>query len=410
MSEKVFLRLDDSGESLTSQWCICSGEGALHSGSGSLEQAGQALGGRGATVLVPGTRVLLTHTTIPERQRRHLLKAVPYLLEDKLADEIETLHFAVGQRDEEGEVRVAVTSLQTMQQCLQQLDAAGVVVRELVPDTLAVPCFEGAWTLLLGGQTAWLRQDEHHSYAVDIEQAAEFLTIALSQASEPPAAVQLLDNDAISEFHKYEIKCICDEMNIPLREETYEDLQQLFARQYAIEKNAINLLQGAFSRREELERHWRPWRAAAIIALALLGLQMTNLFLEQHQLEQQRVTLEKKIESVYRTAFPSAKRVVDPMVQMEQQLRLLRAGSQGQQFSRLFSMTVDALRQVRGLQLQLVNYRNDELEVVLHAPNLQILDQFKQLLTQEQRLAVDISSANTTGERVEGRLQIREAK
>ena len=70
--------------------------GSLHSAAG--EGAGQRV-----VVLVPGTECLLTGVHIPGRNRQKLLRAVPYALEDQLSDEVENLHFALGEQRAEAQ-------------------------------------------------------------------------------------------------------------------------------------------------------------------------------------------------------------------------------------------------------------------------------------------------------------------
>ena len=57
--------------------------------------------GRRVCVLVPGTDVLLANPELPAKAGTKLQQIVPYALEEQLADDIDTLHFAVGKRAQE---------------------------------------------------------------------------------------------------------------------------------------------------------------------------------------------------------------------------------------------------------------------------------------------------------------------
>ncbi|NIV38091.1 MAG: hypothetical protein GWN58_54360, partial [Anaerolineae bacterium] len=86
---------------------------------------------------------------------------------------------------------------------------------------------------------------------------------------------------------------------------------------------SINLLQGDFSRKEQLGRLWRPWRATAALLgfwLLLQGGMAIGNYLSLSAREEQLYTA---IEQTYRETFPEARNVVNPRVQMERQLAAL---------------------------------------------------------------------------------------
>src|SRR4051812_21237323 len=64
---------------------------------------------RRITVLVPGQQVLLTAIDIPAKQRRHISRILPFLVEEQLAEDIALLHLARGtQSAEQASLPVAV--------------------------------------------------------------------------------------------------------------------------------------------------------------------------------------------------------------------------------------------------------------------------------------------------------------
>ncbi|HET7922784.1 MAG TPA: type II secretion system protein GspL, partial [Gammaproteobacteria bacterium] len=105
---------------------------------GGLTDAAAAARGRRLRVLVPGVHISLLRTSVPTRNPQKLLQAVPFALEDLLAEDIESLHFAIGPRDADG-CSVAVLQRARLEQWLQQLADAGLKADELIPDMLALP-------------------------------------------------------------------------------------------------------------------------------------------------------------------------------------------------------------------------------------------------------------------------------
>lgn len=69
---------------------------------------------------------------------------MPFLLEDTLAQNVDELHFVVGPRDGES-LSVAVVAHEQMQNWLSWLDEAGLKVRKMVPDCLALEREDCDW-------------------------------------------------------------------------------------------------------------------------------------------------------------------------------------------------------------------------------------------------------------------------
>jgi len=170
----------------------------------------------------------------------------------------------------------------------------------------------------------------------------------------------------------------------------------------------INLLQGDFSRKEQLGRLWRPWRASAALLGAWLLLQGGMAISSYLSLSAEEQQLYAAIEQVYRDTFPESRNVVNPQVQMERKLAELKSGGSGSAFAVLLAASGPVLKEIDGLQLRNLRYKQDELELELELKDLPSLDRLKEALQQRQ-LAVDIRGASTRDNRVESRIALREA-
>ena len=107
MREYLFIRLDHN-PSVEAAWVRVSessvkadsllNEKTLEPAQGSLEQAALEAAGCRVIVLVPGVDVVLTSAVVPSRNRQRIMSAIPYMLEDQLAEDVDSLHFAIGRR------------------------------------------------------------------------------------------------------------------------------------------------------------------------------------------------------------------------------------------------------------------------------------------------------------------------
>ena len=94
--------------------------------SGELMQATAMSTGRRVAVILPAGEALATESDAPAKGAAKLAQVVPYALEERVADEIENLHFAIGDRDSAtGRVPVVVIERARIESRLAELRAAG---------------------------------------------------------------------------------------------------------------------------------------------------------------------------------------------------------------------------------------------------------------------------------------------
>ena len=174
----------------------------------------------------------------------------------------------------------------------------------------------------------------------------------------------------------------------------------------------IDLLQGAYSRKEQYGKLWRPWRAAAALLLAVVIVSGIQHALALRSLKAEAAALGAQIEQVYKQAFPGG-RVVNPRVQMEQQLKLLRAqqGGGGSDFLGLLAQLGGVFAATPGIELVGASYRDGRLDLELTASDIQTLEKLKQQISSQGGLTVDIQSATTgADQRIQGRLRVEGAR
>jgi general secretion pathway protein L len=366
------------------------------------EVAGQCAGCR-IVVLVPGEDVTLARATVPARNRQRALAALPYVLEDRLISDVETLHFAPGMREAGGALSAAVVERARMDQWLGRLRGAGIEPDVLAPDTLTLPFEAGCWTVLDKGDISLVRTTAQGGFALDSANFALLLPLSVEEAGEQrPERIVLYDN-----AHKLDLEFPQESgVHVEWRALTGSKLA-LMARHYN-DQAAINLLQGDYSRREQLGRMWRPWIPAALMLAVLLLVNSAMTIGDYVTLSRENAALETEIQTLYLDAFPDARRVVNPRAQMEQGLANLRGGggAGGSGFLDLMRDAAGPLSQVGGLILQRVNFHDNKLDLALVIGDLQALDQLKQRLIEQAGMAVDIQSASALNDRVEARLQL----
>lgn len=92
-----------------------------------------------ATMLVPSESVALLSVVLPLASRGRRIAALPFAVEDKIADPIEAVHLALGAQIGPQTYLVAVVRHAEMAAWVEAAEAAGIGHAAIVPDALALP-------------------------------------------------------------------------------------------------------------------------------------------------------------------------------------------------------------------------------------------------------------------------------
>ncbi len=383
------LHLGDAGAAL---WL----EGELYQGP--LADLASRLQGRPARVFVPSQHVFLARVEVPPGNRQKLLRAVPYTLEDHLAEDVERLHFAVGERDETGRLAVAVVARRDMDRWIAALNDAGILYRAMHPDLFLLPLEAGGWSVTTLEGIARVRSGPADGFAGDQDNLTELLRLRLREQGEPPARLDLWlcpDPIALGDLGAA----------IPVHTHRCPHLLALGADGTPLD-GAIDLAQGDYSPSQRWSRLWRPWRLAAGLAAAWVIVHLGLLAWDNARLAREQAALRERIEAVYRQAFPDARKVVNPRVQMTRRLeRLKQGGSQTGDFLALLGRVAPFLA-ADGVEIASVRYKQGTLDVEVRVPSLAALDRLKGRLEKEAQVVAEIQSAAAREGKVQGRLHI----
>ncbi|MEM9058166.1 MAG: type II secretion system protein GspL, partial [Pseudomonadota bacterium] len=394
MAENLVVRLDDAAPERAS-WIVVDNAGAVagSGGAGTLEDAAASAEHRRVVAIVPAADVLLTRASVPVKNTAKMLQAVPFALEDQLADDVDSLHFAVGKRGDDGQVPVAVARRQQVEHWLEALDEAGLHPAAMVPDTALIPANGTAGpTVVVDGDNTYLRQADD---AVAVLDTATFTEVADAVGlgrqheahdedddDENATNGAPVDSDSASLFISQD-----DRERFPELVGTIETrfprcqvhgLQSGAFPRLAASATAsapINLLQGAFAPSRGSARLFKPWRGVAALLVAFAVLMIGSEAVQLYTLKATDAELDEQIVTAYRQAFPDG-RIVDPVAQMRNELNALTAGSDGgdTEFLEMIGSTATAVRAAPAAQHQNVRFARSQREHKITAPDVDTLD------------------------------------
>jgi general secretion pathway protein L len=310
-------------------------------------------------VLLPTTEILLTQVEIPTTQRRRLRQAVPFALEEQFAEDIEQLHFALGMRDAAQRLSVAVMAQRDLARYLNALAELSLSPTVVLPDVLALPLVADSWSILLYGQRLLVRTGKQAGFAIEVENVPGILPLM------PPPSQIMVWGKLSASVHSALVA-----LNVPMIEAIPDENFLITGIYHA---PFLNLLQGNYQPVNRRAQWWRPWRLTAALLLLWGGGAIIHFAIYHNQLQQQAQTLNQQIEQIYRQTFPHAQKIVNPRVQMEQQLNELTGKvSRGQRdnFLTLLNQLVPVLTKITNLNLKEINYQAGKLELNMELPDM----------------------------------------
>jgi len=409
MSETLVIRLR-AAEEAPASWLVVDSNGA-RSGplqSGPISDALALAATRRVVLLVPGTEVTLAEPELPLRGGSRLAQVVPYALEEQLASDVDTLHFAVGARSA-GAVGtpVAIVARSIMQRWRDQCESAGIHPDGAYADSTALPGGANECTLLLEDSVLYVRRPDALPYVIDAVTVPEALGLALGVASTPAQAapaehVTFYVGTAEYELHREAIEGLRNATAAMQVKLLPEGALPLLAAQ-AVSRPGVNLLQGPFAARSSLGSRLRPWRLPAGLAAAGLVLFLANQAVAWWQLGRAEKALDAQIAEVFGQALPGQP-MVDPRAQMQGALGS-EAGAGGGLLPAV-SLLAQALAQAPAARIEAMSFRGNALDLRLTAPTVESLDGIKQAMTRDG-LVAELQSATPRDGAVEGRLQVR---
>jgi general secretion pathway protein L len=414
MTESLIIHLRDG---VQPQWMVCNDDGhvVVNAMSGDLVQA-VALGtGRRVAVILPASEALATDSDAPAKGAAKLAQVIPYALEERVADEIEDLHFAIGERDAaSGRVPVVVIARARIDARLAELRAAGLDPQAIYSESTLLPSMPGQMIALLDGDSLTIRVADAPPLVLPalsipdaFEMALSTQTSAVAGLEPAPLGLLLYAGHDEWEAHQAAVDAFRDRFT-GVKVQLLPSGPLSVLAPAAASDDAINLLQGALAVASPLEQGWRAWRVAAVLAAALLCLHLGARGFELNRLRKTEAALDVSIAEAFRAAMPGEQNASQARRRVAQRLDALRSGGGGGALLPALSAIAMAHNAVPDSKIESINFTKGSLDLRIIAPSAASFE----ALGQQLRAATweaDIKEIGASGESYRGRMQIRKA-
>lgn len=310
--------------------------------------------------VLPASRVLVARLKLPKVNAATIRELLPFAVEDRLLADPAQIHAVPGTTNAHGETLVAVVDRNWLGETLSLLARAGLRPTRVVCESALLPAEPGCWHAVLGKSRSFLVEDDGHAVAFDRPAGAE-----------PPLALRIAADESAERDSRPGRLQVLVEPGLPLpgsalweerlgtKVSVSESLPPLSA---PVAVTAIDLLAGVFARNAGGMGSLRVPRLAWALAAVVVALQLGFTTAHWWRLERERRSLEAESEALFRGAFPEAKTVVDPALQMRRNLADLQR-ARGRAAANDFLALATAAARNDPAPARRLSYANGRLEV-----------------------------------------------
>ncbi len=373
--------------------------------TGAFEEAANAAKGHQVILLVPGEQVVLRSVDIPAKRSSKLLKAAPYALEEDLAANIDDLHFAIGQQEND------ITPVASVEQRLIEgwtglCKAYDIQTRAIIPDTLALPLAANSWSILIEPTRAIVRTGTYSGFNCHPAMLDALLNAKLNEDS-----INTIDTINVWLCHNNKADLKVQQKDIQIIPHACSEGSLAILAQGWKNKQYIDLQQGEFGQTHDIGNKLRPWKWAAILfgLWALTG--FAKMAFEQHQLSAEKTMLAGSIETTYRQIFPAAKKIQGQDIMRKRVRGLLRDSNQGSNSAfdllALLDSSGQTIKNNKDTILTSINFKENLLELNVSAKTLSQLDELKTEIAKATGLKTELKSASSANNKTTAQIRVQ---
>jgi len=360
---------------------------------GDWKQVRSVSRGRKVIVLLDSNEVVLTSALIPSKNRKQLLQAIPYALEDTLAEDIEDLHFAVhqGSDSQDNQSQVAIINRRQLIEILDLLKSKGITANYLLPEVLTQKFKADSWSI------AYTNENDKISASVRLGQYDGFV-----------CSQNLLDMFISESLEKHTPKTVFSNTKPENFPEALQDIPNAFIESNTIEYDSaisalpLNLLNNFVRHNQKRSSvNIKAWRPVMFLGSALASIWVGIFFWQNNILQTQSNQLKSQIEQVYKDTFPNG-RIVDAAAQMNSALVKLKSNA-GQTIESPLPLIANMgplLKEYKDMILSELRYQENQLSMTIESPNLTRLEAFKRDAADKNNLNIEIKDSTTTANKV----------
>ncbi len=309
--------------------------------------------------ILPASRVLFARLKLPRVNAATIRELLPFAVEDRLLADPSHIHAVAGRTDSNGETVVAVVDRVWLQAVVDLLARGGFAPTHAWCESALHATQEGRWIVVLGATRNYLLESGGVAVPFDRPAGTDLplaIRIAVDEArarNTAPTEIRVVVEPGAATA---EPTAWSEHTGVPVAAMTAAANQ----RGAPIASDAIDLLSGDFAPASSRFSGVRIPRLAVGLACIIAILQVGFSVFDWWRMDSARIALEAERIAIFQSAFPEARTIVDPALQMSRNLAELRR-SRGQPASDDFLALATAAALLGPAKR--ISYNNGKLDV-----------------------------------------------
>ena len=337
-------------------------------------------------LVIPQQWVYLTQVKLPEKAGRQVLAAIEYQIEDQLAQDIESQHFAVADV-KDNPVSIAVVEKSIMDHCLELVRSCNLRLLQIVPEIFLCPWPGEGVSMIAGDDGILLRYGNYRGMKC--------------QPAALPAMLEMIGRDV--DFDRVRYYESSNE-TAPRLEKVEVDMHGSdTARLGLVDMPLIDLRQREYQASSEWRGIGHRWRWVAILLIALLVAGGYNRFVALQQLEDEIAAVKAEQYETVKLYLPAGTNTGDNLKKrLLERMQNLQDGS-GQGFMELMLEFSKAQVEYTKVNIDRIGYQNSDLNVDLSSAQLKDIEDLHATV-QKQGVEAKLENLNIKPDQISGRL------
>ena len=371
---------------------------------GNLHDLSAICTGHKVALLIPSTLLTFTEIQLPVTDRERMLRALPYSMEDRIIDDIDNMHFSINAWNN-NQANVSSISRQQMDSLIERFISAGINPDYIIPDLFLVPFTAKSWTVLVTSKYALVRTGEFSGFSIDNYNLPQGLALNLSQATSLPTSISIIHKGDVEDYLSNTL--LPDYPDISISNTTNEKEYVTLFDDNLSNLQTFNLLQGSYSKHEQLAHIWRSWRPVAIFSVIMFILYVLSISIDIYDLNKQITSVDNKITTLFKKTLPDSRKIVNPKAQLQQRISELNQNSSNDEFGflPLLAKSARSIKKNKQIIINSMTYKDGNLDIELVVDTFQNLDALKSGII-SKGIVTEILSATADEKSVLGRIRL----
>lgn len=371
--------------------------------------------------LFPAYAALATEASVPGNQARYVQQALPFAVEDQIAQDIEDMHLVLGNKHKNGNYRVLCLDRELFSILFDELNNEELqgALKGIYLDSDLINLDQSELKILISPEYAYILNENGQSISMQSTNLisyldAQFISSEDNKETENVRVEVVLDKNSLeqsklllAEIEQY------PHIELDVNESSLSAYEYLCSEYFSLKKTPLNLCQGEYQVSSKSQSAWSRWRAVAMIAGFGFLLQLGVFVAEGMYLSKQAEQIGNEALTHYKQAVPTAKNISVAKLPRIIKGQLNQLNSGGVEQLDFLDLLGEAGQQFyssafkNAIVFHSINYseQRGELMLEMHAKSFDQLESLKKAIV-NAGLSAKISSAVQEKDFFKGRISV----